>query len=240
MRLLRGRESDVAADREATAAMLAAAGDGESAVRVWAPHRQVAFGRRDASEPGYETAVDRARRRGFEPVERSVGGRAVAYGGSTLAFAYAVPIGDVRTGMDDRYGAAMTTVLSALRAVGADVERAEPPAAFCPGDHSIRGAGASGAAAGKVCGIAQRVQSDAALVSGCVLVRDHGALAAVLAAVYDALDVRFDPETVGSVAAAGGAADPARVARALEDAVVGDRERRVERLPEASPADPEP
>jgi len=75
---------------------------------------------------------------------------------------------------------------------------------------------------GKLAGLAQRVRADAALVSGCVVVTptDAGAIAAVTEPVYDALSVRFDPASVGSVAAAGGPANPDAVARAVEDAFV--------------------
>ncbi len=76
---------------------------------------------------------------------------------------------------------------------------------------------------GKVAGIAQRVRQDAALVSGCVTVAQRGPIRAVLAPVYDALGVPFDPDTVGSVAAAGGPDDPAAVRDALTAGLVGER-----------------
>lgn len=242
MRLVRGREPDPAADREVTADLLAtAAADGEPALRIWAPHRQVSLGRRDTREEGFDRARELASDRGFRPVERSVGGRAVAYSGRTLAFAFAKPLSDARTGLDERYDWATDRVVDALRSAGAAVERGEPADAFCPGDHSIRGATAEGEhtaprATGKICGIAQRVQQDAALVSGCVIVRDHATLAAVLAPVYDALSVPFDPRSVGSVAAAGGSTDPSRVARELEFAFLEGAEPRIERLSTPSPA----
>jgi lipoate-protein ligase A len=218
MRVLRGRLPDRDADRERTAAMLdRTAGTGERALRVWTPARVVAFGRRDARSEGYERARAAAESRGFPTVERSVGGRAVAYTGSTVAFAHAVPV-EGRGGIDARYDAATETVLDALRAVGIDARRGEPPDSFCPGAHSIRCGGA-----GKLVGIAQRVRQRAALVSGIVVVADEREIAAVLTPVYDALGVAFDPESVGSVAAAGGPADPARVVRAVESAFVGDR-----------------
>jgi lipoate-protein ligase A len=187
----------------------------EPAVRVWVPHRQVAFGRRDVAESGYSRARAVARKRGFEPVERRVGGRAVAYTESTLAFARAMPVGDARTGLAERYEATAERVRRALASVGVAARAGEPPGSFCPGSHSLR-------AAGKLVGIAQRVRTDAALVAGCVVVADRTALADVLAAVYDALDRPFDPESVGSVAAAGGPVEPERVRAALERELVGD------------------
>ncbi|MFC4358005.1 biotin/lipoate A/B protein ligase family protein [Halobium salinum] len=227
MRVVRGRGTDPEDDRAVTASLVVdAAETGEPALRVWAPHRQVAFGRRDAREARFEAAKRAAGERGFVPLERSVGGRAVAYTGeTTLAFAHAVPITDERRGIDDRYESATETVLRALRGMGVDAERGEPADSFCPGDHSIRSTTPPG---GKLVGVAQRVRQGAALVAGCVLVADRAALQDVLEAVYGELGVDFDPESVGTVADAGGPGDPGAVRTALEDAFVATREKTVE------------
>lgn len=264
MRVLRGRASDPEADREVTARLLGDASDGSPGLRVWAPHRQVAFGRRDARESGYERAKAAAAAAGYGVIERDVGGRAVAYTGDTLAFALALPLGDAgdrggaregrggsqedrggiaagRGGIDERYAFASRTLRSGLRAVGAAVADGEPPRSFCPGAHSVRVVDG-----GKLSGIAQRVRSDAALVAGCLVVSeaDAAAIETALEPVYDALDVPFDPDSVGSVAAAGGPADAKRVARTVErafveattkavgrgDATAGDGRYRVERV----------
>ncbi|MBP1988169.1 lipoate--protein ligase family protein [Halolamina salifodinae] len=237
MRVIRGRASTPEDDREATRDLLDAVSEsGEPAVRALTPHRQLAFGRRDANEPGYDAARAAASERGFPPVERSVGGRAVAYTGTTVAFAALEPTDDGRTGITDRYEDAVGTVIDALDSLGVDAERGEPPESFCPGDYSVqaRCGGSDGEEFGKLAGIAQRVTADATLVSGVVIVADRGEIREVLAPVYDALDVPFDPESVGSVASAGGPADSEPVARALEDAIVGDRATTVESLAEAT------
>lgn len=237
MRVLRGHRADPAADRERTAALLAAAAGGTPGIRVWTPPKQIAFGRRDAREAGYERAKRLASDRGFHPIERDVGGRAVPYAGRTLAFAHAIPLEDGRGSIAERYETATEVVLDALRGLGADVAAGEPPASFCPGDHSVRVA-----RGGKLSGIAQRVRSNAALVAGCLIVTptDADAVVDVCEPVYDALDVPFDPDTVGSVAAAGGPSDPETVARALEDAFVdgpwgGSGRRRVEHVGDVQP-----
>jgi lipoate-protein ligase A len=223
-RVVRGRASDVQTDREVTRALADDVGEtGEPVVRAWTPHRQVAFGRRDARADGYDRAREAAREHGFPPYERSVGGRAVAYTGSTVAFVRVEPIADLRSGMDDRYDAAVADLRRALADLGVETERGEPDAAWCPGAHSL-------SATGKIVGIAQRVQQDAAQVAGIVVVRDRDEIAAVLAAVYDALDVPFEPDTVGSIDHDGGDADPEQVARTIEGALVGDDEPRVERV----------
>lgn len=233
MHVLRGRDPRPAADREHTTTLLADASDGKPGLRVWTPPRQVAFGRRDAHEPGFERAKQIAAGRGFEPIERDVGGRAVAYPGDTLAFAHALPLGDGSgpESIADRYGRATETLLEVLHDLGADVSSGEPPESFCPGDHSVRVAGG-----GKIAGIAQRVRDDAALVAGCLVVTraDARDITDATTAIYDALGVSFDAATVGSVAEAGGPGDPKPVARALERAFVddpwGDGDPQIERI----------
>ena len=236
MYVFRGRVADPEADRDATADMLAwTARNGEPTLRVWTPHRQVAFGRRDVRADGYETAAEVAREHGFEPYERSVGGRAVAYTGGTVAFARAEPVADIRSGMADRYEAVTTTVQRALWKLDVPVQRGEPADTFCPGDHSLSDDG-------KIVGIAQRVRKGAALVSGVIVVDGHRAIADVLDPVYDTLGVPFDPATVGSIERAGGRTDRETVLATVEEALVGDREysvREVGDVPEPEAVDGE-
>ena len=226
----RGRANEPAADRAVTADMLTETAEtGVPAVRVWQPHRQVAFGRRDTHTEGYESARAAAADRGYQPTERRVGGRAVAYTGRTLSIAYVVPIEDIRRGMCDRYSEASQLLVGALSDLGADVIRGEPSDAYCPGSHSVSSVDAAGEPSRKLAGVAQRVQSGAALVAACLTVSkaDESALRTVVGPVYRALNVSFDPASVGSVATAGGPDDPAVVRRAVEDALVDDRERTV-------------
>ena len=208
MRVSRGRAATIAADHERTDTLVARAVErGEPALRVWTPHQQVAFGRRDTRADGYDDATVLARHRGYPAVERDVGGRAVAFTGSTLAVVHADPDAD-RTAIQSRYDEATERIQQALANVGVDATDGEPPDSFCPGTHSLQ-------AGGKLVGLAQRVRSDVAITAAVVLVADHVAVARVLGPVYDALDVPFDPESVGSVALAGGSPDPERVKGAL-------------------------
>lgn len=221
MHVFRGRAETIAADRRVSDRLLEVAAGDESAVRVWVPHRQIAFGRRDARLDGYECAREAAQIRGFPPVERSVGGRAVAYDGeTTIAFARAEPIADFRRGTDERYERLTAAVEGALEELGIDLERGEPADAFCPGTHSLSTVHTTGRR--KLVGIAQRVRSEAALVSGILIADARAELAAVLEAVYDELEVPFNPGTLGSIAAAGGPSDPEQLQRVLETALVGD------------------
>jgi lipoate-protein ligase A len=219
MLLVRGSLGDVDADREATRRLLEHVdASGEPAFRAWTPPRQVAFGRRDAAADGYALARQAATDHGFQPVERRVGGRAVAYTGETVAFAYGVPTGAARDGIQRRYEDATERLERAFESVGATTRDGEPVGSFCPGDHSLQ-------RDGKLAGIAQRVSRERALVGGCVVAveRDERAIATVLEPVYDALGVRFETDSVGSVETAGGPGEVDAVVDALERAFVGDR-----------------
>ncbi len=226
MRVVRGRGTTIEADRALTAELREhAAEHDEPAVRVWRPQPQVAFGRRDSGAPGYDRARRIARQHGYAPVGRSVGGRAVAYQGTTVAFARAEPVDDPRTGLQDRYEAATEALEDALETVGVEeISAGEPDDSFCPGSHSLSVGG------GKVVGIAQRVTTEAALVAGVAIPRDRWPIAEVLEDVYDALDVAFDPCTVGSIEAAGGDGDPDALVTAIEERLVGQHDPVVERI----------
>jgi lipoate-protein ligase A len=218
--VVRGSLSDVDDDRRVTRQLVSTAErTDEPTLRVWMPPRQIAFGRRDSAADGYERARETAAERGYTPVERSVGGSAVAYTGSTVAFALAVPTAGGRGGIEDRYREATSTLGHALETAGATVARGEPDRSFCPGKHSLQGDG-------KIAGIAQRVRRESALIGGCVLASesDERAVATVLDPVYTALGVPFDPESVGSVEGAGGTADPERVIEAVETEFIDGRE----------------
>ena len=220
MRVLRGRAGDIESDRRRTRALVERVGEtDEPALRVWTPHRQVAFGRRDSREGGYERARRAAEAAGFPAIERRVGGRAVAYTGSTVAFARAEPVADIRSGLTDRYEAATTDLQVALRRLGVASCPGEPPDSFCPGTHSLQTMGEEG---GKIAGVAQRIGRGAALVAGVVIVDSSTEIAAVLETVYDALEIPFDPATVGSIEHAGGGPGREEVLAEIERALVGD------------------
>lgn len=220
MRVVRGSLSEVEDDRWATQQLTRLTERNEEpTLRVWTPPRQIAFGRRDSTVEGYNRARRIAIEHGYEPFERSVGGRAVAYTGSTVAFAFAVPTDGGRGGIDRRYRETKSRLIRSLETVGAAVSRGEPERSFCPGEHSLQGDG-------KIVGIAQRVRRNSALIGGCVIVltADERAISNVLGPVYDALGTPFDPASVGSIEGAGGVTDVTPVIEAIETGFIEDRE----------------
>jgi len=122
VRVLRGRASTPGEDLAVTEALLSDVREtGEAAVRTWTPGRQVAFGRRDVRTEGHERARATARDRGFPPVERRVGGRAVAFADATVAVLRADPVAEVRRGIAARYGRALDALDGALSELDAAV-----------------------------------------------------------------------------------------------------------------------
>lgn len=219
MRVVRGRADEPSADREITADVVASVADSEvPALRIWQPPEQVAFGRRDATREGYQRARNALTRRDIPALERSTGGHAVYFTGTTLSVVLAEPVGDQRTGIERRYDETIEPLQSALAAVGVDAHRGEPAGAYCPGTHSL-------SAEGKIVGLAQRVRQEVAVVAAIVVLSDHAAIASLLGPVYDALDVFFDPESVGSIGRACGTADPATVREAIEQHLIPETSR---------------
>lgn len=234
MRVVRGARSNADADRRLTRQLTRFADRAdETTIRVWTPPKQVAFGRRDSMASGYEDARQIALEHGYEPVERRVGGTAVAYTGQTIAFAVADPTSSGRDGIDSRYRETLARLTDALEATGAAVDRGEPPESFCSGAYSIQGP------TGKIAGIAQRVRRRATLVGGCVVAvtTEERLIPAVLDPVYTALETPFDPGSVGSVESAGGPADPARVIEAIELVFTDESDTTVHRATELSVQD---
>ncbi len=214
MLVLRVRGESIGADRAITQRLREhTATTDEPGLRVWQPPRQLTFGRRDRRRSGYDDARAIATQMDFPPAERPVGGRAVAYTGTTIAFARTEPVVEDRTGIQDRYQAITTDLQVGLGELGVHALPGEPPESFCPGSHSLQ-------AEGKIVGIAQRISNGVALTAGCLLVADHDAIASVLTDVYAALSVPFDPESVGSVSKAGGPTNPADVRSTIERALM--------------------
>lgn len=210
MRVVRGRVPTPAMDRAITTQIVDSVPEsGESALRVWQPPAQVAFGRRDTNRDGFERARELVTDRGVPAIERSTGGHAVYFTGDTLSFLLATPTANERTGIEDRYERTIAPLQSALAALGVDTERGEPDGAFCPGTHSL-------SAEGKIVGLAQRVRRTVAVVAGIVVLQDHEQIADLLSPVYEALDIPFDPGAVGSISRAGGTTDPETVCETFE------------------------
>jgi octanoyl-[GcvH]:protein N-octanoyltransferase len=175
---------------------LVAAGRRGGVVRSYRPRPTVAFGRRDSFLPGFASATDAARRRGYTPVIRGAGGRAAAYDEGCLVFDEIMPAPDSMGGIQARFSDEAERQAQALRSLGIDARVGEVPGEYCPGEFSVNARGKT-----KLIGAAQRIVRGAWLLSTVVVVEPVGELRAVLEDVYSSLGLAWDPATTGSVAA---------------------------------------
>jgi octanoyl-[GcvH]:protein N-octanoyltransferase len=164
-------------------------------LRLYRPAPTVAFGRLDALRPGFAAAAAAARAHGFEPVLRAPGGHAVAYHEGCLGIDEVLGEDDPIAGMHDRFARSSELVAGALRTLGVDARVGRVPDEFCPGDFTVNARGAV-----KLVGTAQRVVRHASLLAASVVVGDAGPLRDVLRDVYAALELDWDPATVGGAA----------------------------------------
>ncbi len=188
-------------------------GGAPDTLRLHRPPAVVAFGRRDVVAPGYRKAVTAARRHGFEGVERLAGGRAAVFHPGTLAFAWAVADREPRQGIEQRFELLAGIVQSALRSLGVDALIGEVAGEYCPGRYSVNAGGRR-----KLMGVGQRLTAGAAHVGGVVVIEDSARVRSVLEPVYEALDITWDPATVGAVAEELDGLDCDRVEEALLEA----------------------
>jgi octanoyl-[GcvH]:protein N-octanoyltransferase len=171
-----------------------AEGELPETLRIHRPGAIVAFGPRDRVVAGFPAAVAAARERGFGAVERLAGGRAAVFHEGTVAFSWAIPDPSPRDGIVRRFEALADIVVGAIRSLGVDARVGEIPGEYCPGEHSINARGRI-----KLMGVGQRVIGGAAHVGGVIVVSGGDRVRDVLVPVYQALDLEWDPATVGAL-----------------------------------------
>jgi lipoate-protein ligase A len=207
---------------------LVSAGNLSETLRLHRPAAIVAFGPRDLVEPGAPAAVAAARARGFAAVERLAGGRAAVFHEGTVAFSWAIPDPSPREGIRGRFEELAGIVAEALRSLGVDARIGEVPGEYCPGEHSVNARGER-----KLMGVGQRVVARAAHVGGVVVVSGADRVRDALVPVYAALELPWDPATVGSVEDEAPAAGWDEVAGAILDRFSDRFDLDEGRLPEA-------
>jgi lipoate-protein ligase A len=186
-----------ARDTAVTRALLdrVASGDEPETLRLHRPAAAVAFGPHDRIAPGYHRAIAAARAGGFDAIERLAGGRAAVFHEHTIAFAWTIPDAEAAARIQARFEEISTIVRDALRRLGIDARVGEVRGEYCPGRWSVNARGAT-----KLMGVGQRLVRGAAHVGGVIVVDGSQPIRDVLVPVYEALDLDWEPATVGSVA----------------------------------------
>jgi len=182
-------------------------------LRIHAPLPVVAFGRADRVQARYPQAVRAAGAHGFGAIERLSGGRAAVFHEATLAFAWAIPEEDPRSGIRERFQTVAEVMAAAFESLGIDARIGELPGEYCPGEWSVNVGGKV-----KVMGVGQRLIKGAAHLGGVVVVDDGDRIRDVLIPVYRALDLDWDPRTSGALADRAPGLDTGRVTAAIIDA----------------------
>jgi octanoyl-[GcvH]:protein N-octanoyltransferase len=171
-----------------------AAGELPPTIRIHRPANEVAFGRQDVASPGYPEAVRAAEAAGFAAVERLAGGRAALFHRGTIAIARAYAESQPPKRTYARFEETSSMLAAAIRRLGVDAKVGEVPGEYCPGAYSVNARGIS-----KLAGVGQRMIRGGAHVGAVVVVSNSGLLRAVLAPVYAALQLEWDPATAGSI-----------------------------------------
>jgi lipoate-protein ligase A len=112
----------------------------------------------------------------------------------TVAFAWAQRNPDPWPGTHDRFRVVAGALQRALEQLGVDARIGEVPGEYCPGEYSINARGRT-----KLAGIGQRIISGGTHIGGVIVVGGAARIRDVLIPVYDALGLRWDPETTGSI-----------------------------------------
>lgn len=164
-------------------------------LRIYRPgSATAAFGRSDVRREGFANAAATCAERGFEPVVRAPGGRAVAYTDQALVLDVISPQDKPNDGIRRRFADFGAVLADVLCDFGVDARVGEVPGEYCPGSYSINARGVS-----KLIGTAQRVVAGAWLLSAVVVVDDAPRLRPLLQELHALLDLPFDTASVGSL-----------------------------------------
>lgn len=112
----------------------------------------------------------------------------------TLHLGMAVRDVEPRVGVTRRFEEMAGLLARAFGRLGVDARVGEVAGEYCPGEHSVNARGAA-----KLVGLGQRVVKDGAYVGGVVVVAGAERVNEVLAPVYAALGLEWDPATTGSL-----------------------------------------
>lgn len=187
-------------------------------LRLTVPGPSVAFGKHDAATPGFGAAVAAARDAGFEPFVRLAGGRATVFHDQSVAISWVIPDPKPIEGIRARFSSVAGVLVEAFETLGVRAGVGATPGEYCPGEFSIHVGSA------KVAGIGQRLTRSAAHIGGVVVAGDGSRIQRVLIPVYEALDLDWDPRTVGALSDSTPGIDPHTVIDAIVDRVSDDAE----------------
>ena len=163
-------------------------------LRLYVPGREVAFGKRDTVTPQYPDAVAAARAAGFASVQRLAGGRAAVFTEDTIAFSLALPDPDPRVTIYTRFDHITQMIVTTFARLGIASAVGELPGEYCPGQYSVHHEHRI-----KLMGVGQRLAKRGAHIGGVITVNRPEVIRRALVPVYQALQLDWDPDTVGTL-----------------------------------------
>jgi octanoyl-[GcvH]:protein N-octanoyltransferase len=170
------------------------AGD-QAILRFRRPRPTAAFSPQDTTHPDYEHIKERARSRGFEPIERGTGGRLTLFDENALGITIIAPHAEPHKHMLKRYEILSSAIAMALHKLGIDARVGELPNEYCPGKYSVNAEGRI-----KLVGVAQRMNQRCLQMGAIVSVTRSDKACAGIAEAYRAMGLNFDPKTYGAIA----------------------------------------
>ncbi|MFC5531179.1 lipoate--protein ligase family protein [Cohnella yongneupensis] len=157
-------------------------GEGRPPVcHLWRHPRAFVLGAKDSRLPGAPEAVRWLEREGYEPIVRGSGGAAVPLDDGVVNVSLIMPLsGTYAYGFRDDFTRMVELIKRTMAGYGLVVRHGEVEGSYCPGDYDLHIDGF------KFCGIAQRRQVKAMIVSAFVNVAGSGdARAALVRRFYD-------------------------------------------------------
>ncbi|MFD0673272.1 biotin/lipoate A/B protein ligase family protein [Cohnella sp. GCM10027633] len=173
-------------------------GEGAAPVcHLWRHPRALIMGAKDGRLPGAPEAVRLLMDAGYEAIVRGSGGAAVPLDAGVVNVSLVMPLaGAFAFGFRDDFARMADLIKRAMAGYGLTVRHGEVEGSYCPGDYDLHIDGF------KFCGIAQRRQVKAMIVSAFVNVAGSGdARAAQVRAFYDIAGVGAEPRSYPDVVA---------------------------------------
>jgi octanoyl-[GcvH]:protein N-octanoyltransferase len=166
----------------------------QAILRFRRPRPTAAFSPQDTTHPDYELVKQRARARGFEPIERGTGGRLTLFDENALGITIIAPHTAPHAHIIKRYEVLSGAIALGLQNLGIDARVGELANEYCPGKYSVNAEGRI-----KLVGVAQRMNQRCLQMGAIVAVNRSEEACAGIAEAYRGMGLNFDSKTYGGI-----------------------------------------